>query len=546
MKSQLMKSKIALILILLSAYFIRVFGVNWDQGFHLHPDERMLIMVADKISFFKNLNPDFFNYGSLPIYLLKGLSQLLDLIFRSDLATYAGMLTTGRRLSIIFDMATMFLIYKITKIFFKENKVALFSVLFYSISFFPIQNSHFFVVDVLLNTLITGLIYILLIYFKLPSLKKVLFIGLTFAAMMATKFTAIIFLPIILSVIVLKTVKQWKNVVISLAIFTITFFMFHFFFMPYAYIEHTRFILDIKAQLKMNSDPYILPYTLQYVGSLPYLYYLKNIFMWGLGPIMSILSIIGLYQISKIKYQNYIENIKKKKYLIFNMSFLFFIFYFLYFLVIGQSAVKFMRYMLPLYPLFAILAGYGFYQIYKLSKTYSYLVILLCLVWSFMFINIYTFPHTRISASDWILKNIPKGSTLAVEHWDDRLPILGSENYFFEELTIYEQPDDKIKWQILNEKLKKTDYIIIASNRLYIPLSKLSDCKKYRSCYPETAKYYQKLFGDKLSFKKIVEFSNYPRIEMGNYLKLEINDDSADESFTVYDHPKIIIFKRFN
>jgi hypothetical protein len=503
-------------------------------------------MVADKISFFKNLNPNFFNYGSLPIYLLKGLSQLLDLIFRSDLATYAGMLTIGRKLSIIFDMVTMFFIYKITKIFFKENKVALFSVLFYSISFFPIQNSHFFVVDVLLNTLITGLIYILLIYFKLPSLKKVLFIGLTFAAMMATKFTAIIFLPIILSVIVLKTVKQWKNVVISLVIFTITFFMFHFFFMPYAYIEHTRFILDIKAQLKMNSDPYIFPYTLQYVGSLPYLYYLKNIFMWGLGPIMSILSIIGLYQISKIKYQNYIENIKKKKYFIFDKSFLFLLFYFLYFLVIGQSAVKFMRYMLPLYPLFAILAGYGFYQIYKLSKTYSYLVILSCLVWSFMFINIYTFPHTRISASDWILKNIPKGSTLAVEHWDDRLPILGSENYFFEELTIYEQPDDKIKWQILNEKLKKTDYIIIASNRLYIPLSKLSDCKKYRSCYPETAKYYQKLFGNKLSFKKIVEFSDYPRIELGNYLKLEINDDSADESFTVYDHPKIIIFKRID
>lgn len=532
MKSQLMKSKIALILILLSAYFIRVFGVNWDQGFHLHPDERMLIMVADKISFFKNLNPDFFNYGSLPIYLLKGLSQLLDLIFRSDLATYAGMLDFGRKLSIIFDMITMLLIYKITKIFFKENKVSLFSVLFYSISFFPIQNSHFFVVDVLLNTLITGLIYILLIYFKLPSFKKVLFMGLTFAAMMATKFTAIIFLPIILSVIILKTLKQWNNVVISLVTFTITFFMFHFFFMPYAYIEHARFILDIKAQLKMNSDPYIFPYTLQYVGSLPYLYYLKNIFMWGLGPIISLMSLIGLISLIRLIRKSYILII-------------FIIFYFLYFLIIGQSAVKFMRYMLPLYPLFAILAGYGFYQIYKLSRTYSYLLILSCLVWSFMFINIYTFPHTRISASDWILKNIPKGSTLGVEHWDDRLPILGSENYFFEELTIYEQPDDKIKWQMLNEKLKKTDYIIIASNRLYIPLSKLSDCKKYRSCYPETAKYYQKLFGEKLTFRKIVEFSDYPRIEIGKW-KLEINDDSADESFTVYDHPKIIIFKRTN
>src|SRR3989338_2214596 len=100
MKSQLMKSKIALILILLSAYFIRIFGVNWDQGFHLHPDERMLIMVADKINFFKNLNPDFFNYGSLPIYILKGFSQLIDFIFSTNLSNYQGMLITGRSLSI--------------------------------------------------------------------------------------------------------------------------------------------------------------------------------------------------------------------------------------------------------------------------------------------------------------------------------------------------------------------------------------------------------------------------------------------------------------
>src|SRR3989338_10573252 len=120
-----------------------------------------------------------------------------------------------------------------------------------------------------------------------------------------------------------------------------------------------------------------------------------------------------------------------------------------------------MRYMLPLYPFFTILAGYGLYQVYKLYKLFFYPLLLFCLFWSFMFINIYSFPHTRISATDWILRNIPKGSTLAVEHWDDRLPLYQGENYKFKELTFYEQPDDKIKWQILNEKLEKTDYIVI-------------------------------------------------------------------------------------
>jgi len=343
-------------------------------------------------------------------------------------------------------------------------------------------------------------------------------------------------------VIILKSVNSWKKIAIHSLVFGFWILVFYFAFMPYAFIENVRFIADIKAQLKMNSNPYIFPYTLQYVGSLPYLYYLKNIFFWGLGPIISLLSIIGFLNLAKFSIFNFQFSIKSK-FLNFKFLILFFFFYLFYFLIIGQSAVKFMRYMLPLYPFFTVLAGYGLYKLYELYKLLAYVFIITALFWSFMFINIYSFPHTRISATDWILRNIPKGSTLAVEHWDDRLPLYQGENYKFKELTFYEQPDNKIKWQILNEKLEKTDYIIIASNRLYIPLQKLSDCKKYKVCYPKTAKYYQKLFSNKLSFTKIAEFSVYPQLKIGGW-KFEINDDSADESFTVYDHPKIIIFKK--
>jgi hypothetical protein len=323
--------------------------------------------------------------------------------------------------------------------------------------------------------------------------------------------------------------------------------------MPYSFIENTRFIADIKAQLTMNSNPYIFPYTLQYVGTIPYLYYLTNIFFWGLGPIISFLSLIGFYNLGKFLILNFNPDLIGTKFSNFKLQIFFFIFYLLYFLIVGRSAVKFMRYMLPLYPFFVVLAGYGLYKLFKTYKLLAYLIVISALTWTFIFLNIYSLPHTRISASDWILNNIPKGSTLAVEHWDDRLPINGSENYKFEELTLYELPDDAIKWNILNEKLKKTDYIIIASNRLYIPLQKLSDCTKFRSCYPKTSQYYQKLFNSKLPFKKVAEFSSYPKLEIawplkpwrsGRNLKLEINDDYADESFTVYDHPKILIFKK--
>lgn len=526
---------IKMAIILLLGLILRIYGVNWDQGFHLHPDERMLIMVAGRINFFKNLNPDFFNYGSLPIYLIKGTSQLIDLIFKTNLSNYQGMLITGRALSIIFDLVTTCLIYKIGQLLFKKSKISLLSSFLYAVAFFPIQNSHFFVVDVFLNTFTTLLIYLLLKFLIVTTRVRphqschqlIIYsalIGIIFAAMIATKFTVIILLPVIISIIFIKLFKHWRKLFFYLIIFHLSFVIFNFFFMPYAYLNFQKFFSDISLQLKMNSDAYIFPYTLQYVGTLPYLYYLKNIFLWGLGPVISVLSIIGLWLMPKRK------------------NILFFIFYLFYFLIIGRSAVKFMRYMLPLYPFFALLSGYGLYQLYKRYKLLTYVLITGLLLWTFMFLSIYSITHTRIAASDWIIKNIPKGSTLAVEHWDDRVPLYDGEKYNYQELTLYDQPDDETKWQILNEKLSKADYIIIASNRLYAPLQKLSNCQKFKSCYPATTEYYKKLFNNQLLFKKVAEFTAYPELKILNF-KFQIKDDSADESFTVYDHPKIMIFK---
>jgi len=68
-------------------------------------------------------------------------------------------------------------------------------------------------------------------------------------------------------------------------------------------------------------------------------------------------------------------------------------------------------------------------------------------------------------------------------------------------------------------------------------------CAKLPSdrCYQRTAIYYQELFSGKLGFKKVAEFTQYPTIP---FLNIEIDDQKADESFTVYDHPKVMIFKK--
>src|SRR3989338_8454485 len=100
------RSRIVLAIIALFGLALRLYGINWDQGMHLHPDERMLIMVATPMRFFANLNPDFFNYGSLPIYLLVATGQLVEFITSSDYSSYDGLLVVGRFLSALADTVT--------------------------------------------------------------------------------------------------------------------------------------------------------------------------------------------------------------------------------------------------------------------------------------------------------------------------------------------------------------------------------------------------------------------------------------------------------
>ena len=89
---------------------------------------------------------------------------------------------------------------------------------------------------------------------------------------------------------------------------------------------------------------------------------------------------------------------------------------------------------------------------------------------------------------------------------------------------------------------------------MYKPLINLSDCEKFERCYPISGKYYNNLFeGTSLSygipeikdtslrFEKIAEFSSNPKIP---FINIKVNDQFADESFTVYDHPRIFIFKK--
>jgi len=68
---------------------------------------------------------------------------------------------------------------------------------------------------------------------------------------------------------------------------------------------------------------------------------------------------------------------------------------------------------------------------------------------------------------------------------------------------------------------------------------------KFPQQYPQTIKYYQSLFNGTWNFTKVAEFTSRPCFPpIGNRQLFCFNDDGSEEAFTVYDHPKVSIFKR--
>ena len=117
-------------------------------------------------------------------------------------------------------------------------------------------------------------------------------------------------------------------------------------------------------------------------------------------------------------------------------------------------------------------------------------------IYAMAFSSIYSRMNSRIRSLALDVSNLPQGSTLANEHWDDWLPIggldgntsYGDQGMFKSvEMANYEDDNpDKLNWMVDN--LTQADYIMLSSNRLYDSIPRLP------VRYPLTSRYYKLLF----------------------------------------------------
>jgi hypothetical protein len=565
--------------ILFLAIFLRLYGINWDQNQHLHPDERFLTMTVDSMvwpsSFSEYLNPSlsklnpynvgagFFVYGTLPTTMAKYFSPFT--LF--SLYQYNNITLTGRLLSAISDVGVVFLVFLIATNIFNKN-VGLFAAFLYTISVLSIQLAHFFAVDTFINLFLVLSFYFII---KLISEKKyyyTILLGVSYGAALASKISALYFLPVIVFVYFILLIKS-KNLLHTTFYFlltaAVTIYSFRIFdphvFSGNLIFPHIsqQFIQNIKDLTLMGTKDSLFPPAIQWLKITPIIFPLKNLVLWGLGLPLGIISVVAvfynIYTLLKdlLKRKNFrslitfINNLTVEQYknslMLFWVLFLFF-----------YQAVQFipsMRYFLPIYPFLAILSANFLYQcinsLERKIKTRNLLTLfyssalLLLLIWPISFLSIYSRPHSRVLASEWIYQNVPTGATLSCDLWDDCLPLniegvgsMGQYKILTMEPFAIDTPE---KQSTFNEELQQIDYLVLSSNRAWGSLTKVPDK------FPFMSKFYEDVFAGRLNFTKVAEITSYPTIPI---LNISTPDQLSEEAFTVYDHPKIIIFKRIS
>jgi hypothetical protein len=143
-------------LLVIALYFRSMVGLFWDEGEHLHPDERFLTMVTERIKlpssfgeYFDSqtspLSPynndfGFFVYGTLPIFLTKYVASVLGL---SD---YGHVHIVGRVMNSVFELLSLCTLYLLgSRVF--NRATGLTAALLFALVPQNLQLSHFYGVE---------------------------------------------------------------------------------------------------------------------------------------------------------------------------------------------------------------------------------------------------------------------------------------------------------------------------------------------------------------------------------------------------------------
>lgn len=475
-----------------------------------------------------------------------------------------------------------------------SSALGLLAASFYAFTAQAIQLSHFFAMDPASTSFTVLAVLGAVQMVQDRTLGAALVAGLGMGLAVASKFSAlpILILPLVALLLILRTgtqrekpsveaenetppVPAVEQLRVIYGAFVALFVAVCVFFVssPYALLDFENFIrATLVEQGRMVRGIADMPFTRQYRNTTPYLYFIEQQVAWGMWWPLGLIALSGtgvmLVKLFVSLWRFLLGpvlagKLDDRQ----NAQILIWAWLIPYFGLTGAFLAKFNRYMSPVLPFMVLFGaaliwelaragrlwggdrGEGPWASRSLDRISKGAAIVLAFIgvggglfWSTAYVNgVYNSEHPWISASRWVYENVPSGSVILWELWDDPIPKslpeepgmdMGSTGLRHIDWSPYEE-DTLEKYDILKARLREADYVAYSSKRIYDSVDELPQR------YPMTIKYYEGMWDGSLGFELAYDISTPPAL-----FGFTFEDRHADESWSLYDHPQVTIFRK--
>lgn len=527
--------------VLLAALVLRSRQPDWDAGIAAHPDERFILGAAQETPLGANIcrTTPAFPYGHLPVVL----AQVLVAV-----APEADPLYAARLLSALIGVLLVVLSGACARCL-AGRSAGLLGASVAALAPGLIQQAHAYTVDPLGAVFACGGVLA-------AARRKWWLAGMLSGLAIACKASlGVGLLPLLFLAMVSPRGSPGPMPRLAIAARRAVCFLGPAFLAfvaasPWALLTPWICWEGVLIQGAIVSGRYVVPYTQQYVDTLPVLYPLTQMALWGLGPIVVLLGGAAiLIRLARGRALGPAYLVPPWLWTVMTL------------LIVGSLQVKFPRYMLPLYPWWiawavSIVEGATHLCLGRWTRILARCALLLSTgLLGLAQVGVYDAMHPWAAASLWIYEHLDTAMTLGIEAWDHPLPVplMGRDGGDYNQvmLPIYGAHElAPSQWQRLSAEV---DVVIIASRRGYGALS------RQPLVYAEALRWYEGL----LAAESPVVFARCPHIG-----PLSITDDPLadaglpmaqslagrcgtpfalrlprlDESYRVYDAPLVMVF----
>ncbi|MCU0611071.1 MAG: phospholipid carrier-dependent glycosyltransferase [Candidatus Eisenbacteria bacterium] len=531
--------------IVFSAAAVRFAGLDYSVPFHFHVDEQL--MLVSTVSLVQDPSRAvhekyFFNYGSLP-RMIAGMplaaahaAGRLHLEQPNQVRAYYLL---ARSVSALAGTLTVLLVGIIAAGLI-GSWGGLLPPLLLAFSPLHLRDSHFFTPDPLLVLFTTATMAGAIWLMRTATSRAALAMGAAAGLALATKLNAVFALgPIAVSL----ATSGRRRVLPAAAGLAGGFILGNW---PLL-LAPREFLNGIMTLASWARGAAVRQADLQFVGTMPWIYWLDNLLRFGAGPVLWVCGLAGMAYLALRRGPGWLMVLAAGV---------------PYFAVMGASFQKFIRFSLPLHPVIALAAGALLAALARrggVARSAVAILMAIHLAVGLAYAGVFLREDPRIRAGRELSEALPPGTTVLLETthsnpplieedlrkglFGSYLPTLGQPlatrvgrfrlQYIDPYVYLYEiatGPEEQ--WACITAALEGADVVIIG-NRYRDQYARLPDR------FPAMARFYRELDSGARGFSCVRLYRNPARIG-----PIEIDDSRSELTFRLFDRPLLKVYAR--